>query len=74
MQMASSNHPIRPRQHVRQNLQTNLLGRFEIDHKLKLHRLSALQSKIASQKSQFSRTGWVAKMKDRSRYPSLFGW
>jgi hypothetical protein len=32
-------HPIRPRQHIRRNRQTDLLGCFQIDHQLKLLRL-----------------------------------
>ena len=35
----SSDDSIRPRQHVRRNRQTDLLGRLEIDDQLELHRL-----------------------------------
>jgi hypothetical protein len=35
----SSNHPIRPRQHVRRNREADLLGRFEIDDQLEFRRL-----------------------------------
>ena len=35
----SSNHPIRPRQHLRRNRQADLLGCFKINDKLKLSRL-----------------------------------
>src|SRR6476659_7945151 len=35
----SSNHPIRSRQHIRRNRETDLLGGFEIDDKIELHRL-----------------------------------
>jgi hypothetical protein len=34
-----SNNSIRPREHVRWDSQADPLGSFEIDHKLKLHRL-----------------------------------
>jgi hypothetical protein len=32
-------HFVRPHQHVRRNRETDLLGRFQINDKLKLHRL-----------------------------------
>ena len=32
----SSNHPVRPRQHVRRNRQADLLGGFQIDDELEL--------------------------------------
>ena len=35
----SSNDPIRPRQHIRRNRQTDLLGGLQIDHELELRRL-----------------------------------
>jgi hypothetical protein len=34
-----SNHPIRPRQHVRWDRQADLLGGFEIDDEVELRRL-----------------------------------
>src|SRR5690242_7560710 len=37
--LASLDHPVRPRQHVRRDRQANLLSRFQIDHKIELHRL-----------------------------------
>ena len=33
------NHPIRPPQHVGRNRETDLLGRLEVNHKLKFRRL-----------------------------------
>ena len=35
----SSNHPIRPRQHIWRNREADLLGGFKIDHQLELRRL-----------------------------------
>src|SRR5215831_10286579 len=34
----SPDHLIHPRQHVRRDRETDLLGRFQIDYQLKLHR------------------------------------
>jgi hypothetical protein len=35
----SSNHPVRPRQHVRGDRDTYLFGSFQIDHQFELCRL-----------------------------------
>src|SRR4029077_18257776 len=35
-------HPIRPRQHIRRNRQTDLLGCFQIDEQLELRRCSQI--------------------------------
>src|ERR1041385_7286225 len=37
--LASSNHPIGPRQHLLWNRHADLFGSFEIDHQLKFRRL-----------------------------------
>jgi hypothetical protein len=37
--LALLDHFIRPREDVRRNSQADLLGRFQVDHHLKLHRL-----------------------------------
>jgi hypothetical protein len=41
----SFDHPIRPRQYIRRNRQTDLFGGFEIDDELELRRL--LDGKVA---------------------------
>jgi hypothetical protein len=35
----SSDHPVRPRQHIRWNRETDLLGRFQVNHELEFRRL-----------------------------------
>ena len=37
--LASPNHLVRPRQHVRRNRQADLIGRFEVDNELEFPRL-----------------------------------
>jgi hypothetical protein len=55
-----ANHPIRPRQHVRQNRETNLFGRFEIDIVTEISALTRIFSAARNNaaRSGFGRWAW----------------